>query len=299
MLAPIALFVYNRPSHTQITLNALALNVESKDSELFIFCDGEKENCSDLEKENVKLVRIIVQNEIRFKKTNIIYQTSNIGLANSIIGGVNKVINEFGKVIVLEDDILPSLGFLSYMNEALNLYETDDNVGCIHAWNYHLNTEKYKTSTFFLKGADCWGWGTWKRAWNYFNYDSSFLLETIQNNKMEFEFNRKGTHHYVSMLKDQILGKIDSWAIRWHASLFINKMYCLHPVIPIVKNIGFDNSGTHCGIMDLNQQTVEYINLEKLDVIEDELFFSLYKKKVQKEKIMRLIEKIKKFTMLI
>jgi hypothetical protein len=276
--SPIVLFLYNRPEHTKITLDALASNAEASDSELFIFCDGLKSNRSEKDQENVKAVRLIAEEESRFRKVHVINRSRNLGLANSIIKGVTEVVNQFGRVIVLEDDIVPSKGFLKYMNEALNLYEYEDKVGCIHAWNYDLDTTQFEHSTFFLRGADCWGWATWKESWKLFNPNGKFLLDKIKSNELQYSFNRNGTHSFVEMLENQIIKKNDSWAIRWHASLFLNDCYCLHPVKPLVLNIGLDGSGTHCGHHKLEQTFENHIiNLHKIDIKESDTFYKAFK----------------------
>lgn len=297
--SPIVLFLYNRPDHTKLTLDALANNTEARDSELFIYCDGVKPGSSEKDKDSVQAVRQIANEENRFKKVNLIYRNENLGLANSIISGVTEIVNQFGRTIVLEDDIVPSIGFLKYMNEALDLYENEDKVGCIHAWNYDLDTTKFEDSTFFLRGGDCWGWATWKSSWSLFNSNGNQLLDEIKKNKLEYSFNRNGTHPFVEMLGDQIKGKNDSWAIRWHASLFLKDKFCLHPVKPIVRNIGLDNSGTHCGDSDLLQDTVDFINLKKVNVDENQLFFKSYlsnkKKNISKRRYNMLVKKIIKW----
>ncbi len=275
---PIILFVYKRPWHTKQVLDALSSNIEAKNSTLYIYCDGPKENADDLSLQNIESVRGLVQNERRFKEVVVIEQPINKGLANSIIDGVTEVIGKYGSAIIVEDDLLPGPGFLNYMNSALELYKGDSKVGCIHAWNYSLDYSSIDDSTFFLKGADCWGWGTWKDSWDLFKTDGKRLLTQIVNNKLEFEFNRNGTHQFTQMLQDQIAGKNDSWAIRWHASLFIHDKYCLHPVRPIVKNIGLDNSGTHCGDFAYKQEPVDFIEVKKIPVKESRWFYKAYEK---------------------
>lgn len=274
--APIVLFTYNRPWHTQQVLDALALNEEAIDSILYVFCDGAKDNANEENLAKIEEVRDIVKNENRFKKVNTAINIQNKGLANSIIDGVTKIIDEFGEVIVLEDDIFVSKGFLKYMNDALNIYASEEKVGCIHAWNYDLKIQNYRESTFFLKGADCWGWATWKRAWSQFEPNGITLLEKIVSKKQLYDFDRKGTHDYAEMLKDQIDGKIDSWAILWHASLFVNDKYCLHPTRTIVKNIGLDNSGVHCGISKMNQNPIDFIVVHKINIEDSEWFYNSY-----------------------
>jgi putative methyltransferase (TIGR04325 family) len=281
---PIILFTYCRPRHTQEVLDALAKNDEAKNSELYIYCDGAKPGADKEMLDNIFRVREIANNEKRFRKVNVICNTLNKGLAASIIGGVAEVVNKYDRVIVLEDDILVSRGFLKYMNEALELYSDEESVGCIHSWNYHLDATNYHESTFFLKGADCWGWATWKRAWKLFNPNGAELLAAIRDNHLEFEFNRKGTHPFVAMLEDHIAGKNDSWAVRWHASLFIADKYCLHPTHAIVQNIGLDNSGVHCGISDMEQFPVSFVEVKKLKVRESHWFFTAYLKYIGKGK---------------
>lgn len=271
--APVVLFVYNRPWHTQQTLEALIQNEFSSESDLFIFSDAAR-NQSD--EEAVKEVRNYIHKLKGFHEITIEERSINYGLAKSIISGVTEVLQKRDSVIVLEDDIFPSPGFLKYMNDSLKLYQNESEVGCIHAWNYNLNTSNYNDSTFFLKGADCWGWATWKRGWDLFNPDGNELLKIIKNNNLEYEFNRQNTHSFIKMLKEQIEGKNDSWAIRWHASLFVNDMLCLHPARPIVKNIGLDNSGVHSGVMNLKQEPVDFIEIRKIPVKESAWFFSSY-----------------------
>lgn len=275
-LSPVIVFVYNRPSHIRKVVNALSRNRLAATTELYIYADGPKSDSSETELMHIKTVTNYIKTVKGFKTVSIIQREKNIGLANSIITGVTEVINQHGKAIVLEDDIVPGSGFLQYMNEALALYAQDENVGCIHGWNYHLNTSGQRESTFFLKGADCWGWATWQRAWKLFNPDGEALLSSITSKHLEYAFNRRDTHDYLSLLKDQVAGKIDSWAIRWHATLFLQDMYCLHPTRSIVKNIGFDGSGVHCGIEYIQQKPVEKIRLRKIPVVDSEWFFKAF-----------------------
>ena len=278
MFSPIALFVFNRPTHTKKVLDKLALNKEAKNSELFVFCDGLKRNASDALKIAVQETRSLIDAENRFKKITIYRHDENIGLAKSIIFGVTKVLSIYDKIIVLEDDIVPEKGFLKYMNDALNLYHYVDEIGCIHAWNYSFKKNYIKESTFLLRGADCWGWGTWKRSWDLFESDGNKLRLEIEKKHLIYSFNRNGTHQFYDMLKDQIDGKNDSWAIRWHASLFLANKYCIWPKYPIVKNIGLDGSGTHCGEKDLIQLVKNKIKINKFLILkESDDFYNSFK----------------------
>jgi GR25 family glycosyltransferase involved in LPS biosynthesis len=276
--APIVLFVYNRPWHTQQTVEALQKNELANESELFIYADGTKQE-NDLK---IQEVREYIKTITGFRRVTIIEREKNYGLANNIIYGATQIVNQFGRIIVLEDDIVASEGFLKYMNDALELYADEEKVGCIHAWNVFLNHTDYKESTFFLKGADCWGWATWKRAWELFNPNGKELLNFIELNKLEYEFDHKGMIPFTEMLKDQIEGRNQSWAVRWHASLFVKDKYCLYPTTAIVKNIGLDNTGVHCGYSNLKQNLIPYIKPVKQEIKESDWFFKAYRQQMIK-----------------
>ena len=295
-LSPIILFTFNRPDHTKRTLAALSLNKEAKESLLYIYCDGPKVHHTSHQLDAIKKVRDISRSENRFLKVFVVENNVNKGLAKSIIAGVSEVIARHGKVIVVEDDIVVSKGFLDYMNGALQMYNQNEKVGCIHGWNYELDNSEYYEATFFLKGADCWGWATWKRAWNLFEPDGASLFKQIKDAKSEFEFNRHDTHDFMNMLDQQIKGLNDSWAIRWHASLFLKDKYCLQPTRSIVKNIGLDNSGTHCGISNIIQNPVERINLVSIPVEETDWFFTAFDSFQKKDKHgNKIMAKVKDF----
>ncbi|EOQ88044.1 glycosyltransferase, group 2 family protein [Leptospira yanagawae serovar Saopaulo str. Sao Paulo = ATCC 700523] len=274
--SPILLFVYNRPYHTKRTIESLLKNGEAKNSEIRIYSDGPK---SEVDSDGVRDVRNFLQKVKGFQKVTIIEREHNMGLAESIIHGVTEMLELFDRVIVLEDDMVVSKYFLNYMNQALELYCYEPKVACVHAWNYPLTG--VQPQTFFLRGADCWGWGTWRRAWNIFERDGQKLLHQIQTRNLVYEFDRKGAYPFTEMLKEQILGKNNSWAIRWYASAFLKDMFCLHPGKPLLQNIGLDGSGTHSG-------KEEHLSLE---VIEEEIFLE----KIEIAQNETVLQEIKKF----
>ena len=244
-LSPVLLFTYNRPFHTRETLNALLKNQLCKESELFVFSDGGK---NEVDEKKVKEVREIIHAVDGFQKIHIIENNDNLGLANNIIGGVTKVIEEYGKVIVMEDDLITSPYFLTFMNEALDMFENEDRIGHIHGYCYPLPG---LPETFLIKWTGSWGWATWKRAWQKFNPDGELLLSEIESRKQSRTFDFNGKYPYMRMLRRQVKAINNSWAIRWNASLFLNNMLSLNAGKSLVKNIGFDGSGTHSGSQDI------------------------------------------------
>lgn len=245
MLAPIVLFVYNREDHTRRTLETLKKNLGAKESRLYIFSDGAK---TEKENENVLRVRKLIREyEGDFLETHIIEAERNQGLAASVISGVSKVIKEYGKVIVLEDDIITTPYFLSYMNQALDFYEQDGRIWSISGYTLPMRSlEKYQKDVFLSYRASSWGWGTWKERWEPIDWELSDYSDYKKDKERIRRFERGG-RDLPLMLESQRQGQIDSWAVRWCYWQSKNDMLTVYPRISLVQNIGYDGSGTHGG----------------------------------------------------
>jgi hypothetical protein len=242
------------------------LNELAGESELFIFSDGPK---SEADADAVTEVRREIYTIRGFKSVHVSIQDRNCGLAGSIIRGVSEICLRRGRVIVVEDDLVTSRYFLRYMNEALELYENESEVISIHGYLYPVLS--VLPDSFFIKGADCWGWATWRRGWNLFQSDGSVLLEQLERKRLIKEFDFDYAFPYTQMLRDQIAGKNDSWAIRWYASAFLLNKLTLYPGRSLVHNIGNDSSGVHCdssGAFDVEVSQVP-VRLEKLLPVEN------------------------------
>jgi hypothetical protein len=244
--APIALFVYRRPEHTRACLDKLKANALADQSDLFVFSDGPR---NPEAAEGVSRVRALLQGLTGFRSVTVVARETNLGLAKSIISGVTDIVDRFGQVIVLEDDLVTSPHFLRYMNEALDLYRDREEVAGIHAYIYPVQGNL--PDTFFLRGADCWGWATWKRGWALFDPDGKNLLARLRAQGLTHAFDRNGAYPYTRMLEDQIAGRNDSWAVRWYASAFLAEKLTLYPGRSLVKNIGMDALGTHSVATDV------------------------------------------------
>ena len=274
------LFVYNRPDHTKQTVEALQKNELAKDSELFIYSDAAKNENVEAK---VNEVRKYIKTINGFNNITITERDKNWGLANSIIDGVTKIVNEYGKIIVLEDDLVTSPYFLKFMNEALEMYKDDLKVASIHGYIYPIDD---LPEVFFIKGADCWGWATWKNKWDVFESNGQNLLDELKSRKLEKEADFNNSNDFTKMLKDQIQEKNNSWAIRWYMSTFLKNMLTLYPGKSLIQNIGFDKSGSHCGSTDIFSVVVNECDIvsSKIKIIEDvdsrtkmELFFKSLK----------------------
>ncbi len=242
-LAPIALFTYNRPWHTEKVLEALMLNNLADKSNLYIFCDGPKKDVTTEELKKIDEVRLVVRKKNWCKKVQIIEKNDNIGLSQSVINGVSEIVKKHGKIVVLEDDIVTSKHFLQYMNDGLEMYKNEEKVYGVSGYSFP-SSKKINKKTFFLPIMSSWGYGTWIDKWSKINFNGSELLNIVEksgfNNQINF-----GRLNYYQMLLDQVSGKIDSWAVRFYVSMFLDKGVFLYPNTSLLQNIGLDGSGVH------------------------------------------------------
>lgn len=241
-LAPVLFFVYNRPQHTRQLLESLLTNKEAAESELFIYSDGPKD---ENDRAAVDEVRRYVRQIEGFAAVRLTERKQNQGLASNIIDGVTTVVSQYGRVIVLEDDLRVSPYFLKFMNDALETYRDEPRVGHIQACDY--TRSPILPDTFLIKWTGSWGWATWDRAWKLFNPDGAELLRQLEERKLTKTFDFNGKYGYTRMLRKQVEGKNNSWAIRWNASLFLKDVLSLNVGKALVQNNGFDGTGTHCG----------------------------------------------------
>lgn len=240
--APIALFAYRRPEHLARCLASLAANPEARQTALVIYCDGPK---SAADAKLVATTRDVARAAEGFTSVRVIASDVNRGLAASVISGVSEVLEWSDSVIVVEDDLVVSEDFLAYMNQGLELYRDEPKVVSIHG--FLPRVREALPQSFFLRGADCWGWATWRRGWNTFNPDGSDLLRQLRSANEVDAFDFHGAYPYLEMLERQVRGEVDSWAIRWYASAFLAGQFTLHPGASLVTNIGMEGSGTHAG----------------------------------------------------
>lgn len=244
-LAPIALFVYKRAKHTKATLDALANNRLAAESDLFVFSDGPK---GDPDAIAVERTRTVIRAAKGFKSVTLVERPSNMGLARSVIGGVSELLKKFECVIVLEDDLLTSESFLTYMNNALQQYRDDPKAFSVTGHTFPgdvLNIPgDYPYDTYAGYRCSSWSWGTWADRWQRIDWGMDYFPPLSRDPARQAAFNAGG-QDLMPMLTLQHEKKIDSWAIRFSYAHHTNDCRCIYPTKTLVRNIGLDNSGTH------------------------------------------------------
>lgn len=286
-LAPIILFVYNRPWHTRQTIEALQKNDLAKESVLYIYLDGSKNKEDD---NSVLEVGSYISSITGFKQVNIIKRENNWGLTNNIIDGVTTVIDKYGKIIVLEDDIVTAPGFLKFMNEALDAYEPNTNISQISGYIYPHKT-KVTDPAILLRILGCWGWATWKDRWQFYEHNVNKHIEQLNTLKSIKQFNINGHANFYEQLIDNANGTIYTWAVRWYASWFYKNMLSVYPRKSLVVNIGDDESGVHSKKSNSAFRTkpTDYIELSSINQIRENTEVSkaidlFYKRNFNKKK---------------
>ncbi len=270
MLAPVVLFVYNRLEHTKEVIETLSENQLAKKTELFVFSDAPK---NENGKEKVEAVRRFIHRkdwQEKFKKVTITEAEKNKGLARSVIGGVSELIEQYGKVIVIEDDLVLSPFFLDYMNGALDFYENERNIWSISGYSFPMKSLKHYPHDVFYSYRGCsWGWATWADRWKLTDWKVDAYDRFVKDPAWQKRFNRGGGD-LTNMLRLQMEGQIDSWAVRWCFEQSNRDMYTVYPKYSYLGNDGWDGSGTNCGtdrtFLVSNEKGIKSCNFEKLDI---------------------------------
>lgn len=297
-LAPIALFVYNRPELTLRTLEHLARNEELARSALFVFCDGPKIGATAEQLNQIARVQEIIRSRPWAQAVHIEQSEKNKGLANSIITGVTKTVEKYGRVIVVEDDLAVAPFFLQYMNKALHIYEKEKKVLAIHGYLYPVDLGKRAAEdTFFIRDPGCWGWATWQRAWKLFEPDTKKLYDLMRLKGLSHAFDFWGGYPYMRMMRQQMTGKVDSWAVRWRAVAYLHDMFTLHPVRSLVRHDGNVPEATHYRVGEndnlYTEITEQPVEVEKIPIVANEEIERLFGRFLKKYSGMSISSKIK------
>lgn len=253
-LAPLIIFTYNRLDTLELVIKSLQKNILADETDLFIFSDFARKE-KDIK--SVNRVRSFLNSVDGFKSVTIIERKENYGLAKNIIEGVTDIIDKYEKVIVLEDDLITSRNFLSYMNQALDFYEDDERIFAISGYTGNLPSLKNLEDEGYLSyRPSSWGWATWKKEWIKNDWKVKDFDEFVRDKKAIKNFNRGGID-MTRMLKHCIEGKNHSWAIRWSYTMYKLDKYCFYPKISKVQNVGFGEEATNCTGVDIYQTNLD------------------------------------------
>lgn len=267
--APVAIFGFSRPDTLATVLAHLERCTDFDGRVIYLFCDGPRTGRQD-DQSSVEAVRLLLRKWARGKRAECILSDSNRGLRASITSGVSAVLEQHDQVIVLEDDIVCSRSFLRYMDQAFDAYQSIDNIWQVSG--YFVPGLSFASNAGFLRMPHCWGWGTWKNKWNNYCDDAAGLLAKVSNRSPE-RFNLGNTYDFFSELEANATGKLNTWHVRWYASMFIADALALYPHRSLTRNIGFDHRGSNCfgGRMgDIYRRQAISHRMPRLPVVQEE-----------------------------
>jgi hypothetical protein len=239
--APVAAILYKRPGHTRRLLTSLGGCSLASETDLFLFCDAAKTGADE---EVVRQVRKEARAVSGFRSVTLVERETNWGLSRSVTSAVSDLCARFGRVIVVEDDLVLAPSFLGFMNSALDRYENEERVMQVTGFQFALRGTSPEECVF-LPLISCWGWATWARAWKAYDAAGAGAATLLASPQRRRDFNLEGAYDYGSLLEQQREGKVDSWGVRWYLNVFERGGLVLFPPRSLVSNEGFDGSGTH------------------------------------------------------
>ncbi len=255
--APIVLFVYNRADHFSKTYAALANCPEAKDSELFIFSDGAKNDKAAKGVEEVRIFARSIEYNGDFKKVTVKESSENKGLAASVIDGVTDIVSKYGKVIVIEDDCVSSPFFLAYMNNSLDYYENKKNIGSIAGYTPSLDLPSDYTSDVFSANRSCsCAWATWSDRWQGVDWELKEISAFYNSPGLIKKLNSNGSDRFIRLYR-QTKSNGSSWSVRFGAHLVKNGLSTVYPRYSYITNIGCDETGVHSQTEDAEKMRVD------------------------------------------
>lgn len=243
---PLAIFTYNRPAHTHQTFEAVARCRRFDECDVVIFCDGLKK---EEHRADVEATRALVQTWGEAHQARIVVREQNLGLKKSIETGVGELCQQYGRIIVLEDDIVVSEPFIDFMLSALDHYEHDERVMQVSGFTYPFLSDD-RQGAILLPPITSWGWATWQRVWQHYNPDPTEPYRVLQDRKKAYSFELNGSYPYIEMLAGVVAGKTQSWAVLFWYTVWSRNGLVAYPRQSLVGNVGFDGTGVNCGVGD-------------------------------------------------
>lgn len=235
----LGLFVYDRPEHTRAVLESVK---ENRPAKLYVFTDGPKEELmSPAIEETRRLIRAI-----DWCPTEIVEHSRNLGMVGNLTFGIDHMLKHHDAVIVLEDDCVWRPDSYMFMLRCLDFYKDDQRVFHVNGYQLPIPLDGPKPwDVYFSPLAMSWGWGTWKRAWEYFRLEVDDAKEYFQTPASRRLLDV--VPDFGWRIKSQLEGRVNSWTYRWNFIINKNEGLCVSPYRSFVRNIGWDGRGVHCG----------------------------------------------------
>jgi hypothetical protein len=237
----IAIFAFRRPDLLRLTLRSLEHADDFHRHAVHVFSDAPRANVPG-DTAAVEAVRSFLRDWCAIHGAALHEADANLGLRKSIVGGVTQILAENDSVIVLEDDLILSPSFLQFMDEALEACANRDDI--MQVSGYFVPHGADLPPVGLIRSPGSWGWGTWKRAWAHYRDDAQKLLDEVSAaDTSAFDF--RGSYAFLDALERNAGGTLDTWAVRWYASMFLKGGYAVYPSRSLTRNIGYRDDATN------------------------------------------------------
>ncbi len=239
---PVVFIIFKRPDTTEKVLTAIR---QAKPEKLFVIADGPRTERTG-EAEQCKATRAIIERVDWNCEVITNYSEVNLGCAKRVSSGLDWVFEQVEEAIILEDDCVPHPTFFPFCEELLDKYRYDTRIASISGQNVQFGRKRTNYSYYFSRYNHCWGWASWRRAWQHFDFQMKLWTEVKENKLLE---NILDTSQEVDMWTDTLdstyCGHLDSWATKWTLACWLQSGLCILPNVNLISNIGFGTDSTH------------------------------------------------------
>ena len=250
---PILFLIFNRPDTTQQVFNQIK---KIKPSYLFVAADGPRSDKQG-EAEKCEETRNIIEQIDWDCELKTLLREKNLGCGIAVSEAITWFFNNVEEGIVLEDDCLPELSFFPYCKELLEKYKNENNIFLIGGNNYQNGIKRGNGSFYFSHYAHIWGWASWSRAWDKYDFELNDFNEILTKNELDHVFQSRTEKKYweniFHFLKKK---KINTWDYQWIYSIWKNKGLVITPNSNLVINLGLAENSTHNFLKDSFKQKI-------------------------------------------
>ncbi|WP_051524664.1 CDP-glycerol glycerophosphotransferase family protein [Pseudobutyrivibrio sp. MD2005] len=259
---PVVFIIFNRPDCVKDSFESIRA---AKPKKLYIVADGPRFDHPD-DKKLCKECRDIVSNIDWDCQVKRIYSDVNMGCGRRPATGITEVLKKEEYAIIIEDDCVPSPDFYRFCQEMLFKYKNDDRIFSISGMNFGLSD---KSADYFFTYINCtWGWATWKRVWDKYDYEMSKYPEIVKTDYLYSLFNDRLVANFWYKWFDECYSQsmTSSWDHQFLFASFLEKGLHLYPNKNLVQYMGFNEDATHCNAVDSNSRLATTTNkIEKLN----------------------------------
>lgn len=256
---PILFIIFNRPDTTQLVFNEIK---KIKPTKLFVVADGPRSH-KEGEKDRCDQAKNIIDQVDWDCEVVKNFSDTNLGCGKRVSSGITWFFENVESGIILEDDCVPDQSFFPFCQDLLEKYKYDERIMMISGNNFQFGKKRGGGSYYFSKYNHIWGWASWRRAWEYYDYDIKTFPSFLENKEIEniWPSSKNMQAYWVRNFKKVFFHTLDTWDYQWTYVMWKEGGLCILPNVNLVKNIGFDDRSTHTKIRVLQPEVKAMLSL--------------------------------------